>query len=119
MPRNPQVQYTLLLGTSACVAEAHVAWIRESVREHVARLPGGERGATRLDAILNDIDELVQGKGDGVVALKRGRLDGVSDTLVLPFGHVSVTGAPSDATVRMVHHEVLKRVQPPSLAANR
>lgn len=118
-PLNPHVQYTVLLGTNACFDEAQVAWIRASVREHVAKLPGGERSAASLDAILNDIDELVEGKGDGVVALKRGRLDGVTDTLVLPFGHVSVTGEPRTDTQRIVQHELLTRVQRSSSAADR
>ena len=59
----------------------------------------------------NDIDELVEGKGDGVVAVKRGRLDGVTDTQVLSFGHLAVTGAPSCDAVRCVQHLVLERVQ--------
>ncbi len=49
----------------------------ESVCESLAKVPGAGRRAERLDAILSDIDELVEGKGDGIVAVKRGRLDGV------------------------------------------
>jgi hypothetical protein len=64
-----------------------------------------------LDALLADIDELVEGKGDGVVAVKRGRLDGVTDTQVLPFGHLAVTGAATSDSVRGVQHLVLERVQ--------
>jgi hypothetical protein len=109
--RNPRVKYSILLGTGACFDEGQVAWIRKSVCEQVAKLPGGDSCAQRLSAILGDIDELVDGKGDGVVAVKRGRLDGVSDTLVMPFGHLSVTGEPQNDVLRNVQQEVLERVR--------
>ena len=80
--------------------------------EQLAKVPGADASAERLAAILNDIDELVEGKGDGIVAVKRGRLDGVSDTLVMPFGHMAVTGEPRDDDVlRQVQQEVLARVR--------
>jgi pimeloyl-ACP methyl ester carboxylesterase len=111
-PRNPRVRYTILLGTGACFEEAQVAWIRETVCEKLAKVPGADDSAERLAAILDDIDELVEGKGDGIVAVKRGRLDGVSDTLVMPFGHMSVTGEPRDDKVlQQVQQEVLARIR--------
>jgi pimeloyl-ACP methyl ester carboxylesterase len=110
-PLNPRVRYSILLGTGARIEEAQLTWIRESICEKLAKVPGGQPSAERLAEILNDIDELVVGKGDGVVAVKRGRLDGVADTLVLPFGHLAVTGEPSDEVLRQVQQAVLKRVQ--------
>ena len=110
-PRNPHVRYTILLGTGARIQEAQLAWIRESVCERLAKVPGGDRSAERIEAVLNDIDELVEGKGDGVVAVKRGRLDGVSDTLVLPFGHLAVTGSPESEVLRSVQRAVVARLQ--------
>ncbi len=110
-PLNPHVRYTILLGTGARLSESQVAWIRESVCDSLAKLPGAERSAKELEALLADIDELVEGKGDGVVAVKRGRLDGVSDTLVMPFGHLAVTGEPESDLLRDVQHVVLERMQ--------
>jgi hypothetical protein len=43
--------------------------------------------------------------------VKRGRLEGVDDTLVLPFGHLAVTGEPNSAVVRDVQKAVLQRLQ--------
>ena len=40
----------------------------------------------------------------------RGRLNGVSDTLVLPFGHLAVTGEPATDVVRQVQAAVLERL---------
>ncbi|MEX0642240.1 MAG: alpha/beta hydrolase [Pirellulales bacterium] len=110
-PRNPRVKYSILLGTGALMSEPQLAWIRQSVCDGLARLPGSDGSVEKLDAILNDIDELVDGKGDGVVAVKRGRLENVSDTLILPFGHLAVTGEPRDDVLRRVEQAVLVRVQ--------
>jgi pimeloyl-ACP methyl ester carboxylesterase len=110
-PLNPHVRYTVLLGTGARLSESQVDWIRESVCHSLAKVPGGKGSAKELDALLADIDELVEGKGDGVVAVKRGRLEGVSDTLLMPFGHLAVTGEPKNEVLRDVQHVVLERLQ--------
>jgi pimeloyl-ACP methyl ester carboxylesterase len=109
--RNPRVRYSIFLGTGGCMSDAQVTWIRESFCEKLAKVPGGDSSAERLDEILRDIDELVKGKGDGIVAVKRGRLDGVADTLIMPFGHMAVTGEPRDDTLREFQQAVLERVQ--------
>jgi hypothetical protein len=110
-PRNPRVRYSIILGTGAIMTEGQLLWIRESVRECLAKLRSVNEDADRLDTILSDIDELVEGKGDGVVAVKRGRLEGVSDTVIMPFGHVAVTGEAKDSTIKSVHQAVFDRVR--------
>lgn len=108
--RNPHIEYTVILGTGASMTEAEMDWIRESVIAKLTQVPGAKPGVERLEALLGDMDELVEGKGDGVVAVARGRLDGVSDTLILPFGHLSVTGEPASDVVRKVQQLVLERL---------
>jgi len=110
-PRNSHVRYTVLLGTGARLTEEQVDWIRHSVCESLAKVPGGAHSAESLDALLADIDELVEGKGDGIVAVKRGRLDGVDDTVIMPFGHLAVTGKVTGEVVRGVQRAVLDRLQ--------
>lgn len=109
--RNPRVRYTILLGTGAHISEPQMEWIRGSVCEQLAKLPGATQISSRLDAMLADVDELVEGKGDGIVAVKRGRLEGVSDTIVLPFGHLAVTGKGTSAPVVDVQKVILSRIQ--------
>jgi hypothetical protein len=43
--------------------------------------------------------------------VKRGRLDGVADTVIMPFGHMAVTGEPRNETLREFQEAVLQRVQ--------
>jgi pimeloyl-ACP methyl ester carboxylesterase len=110
-PRNSRVRYSILLGTGAHLDDAQLAWIRECVCDSLAKVPGADSRAERLKDILNDIDELVEGRGDGIVAVKRGRLEGVDDTLILPFGHLAVTGEPHSDVVRDVQKAVLQRLR--------
>lgn len=110
-PLNPRVRYTVLLGTGAQLSESQLDWIRDSVCRAVAKMPGGTATAEDLNKFLSDIDELVDGKGDGVVAVKRGRLNGVADTIVMPFGHLAVTGAATTDLIHNVQHAVLVRVE--------
>lgn len=109
-PRNPKVKYSVILGTGARMTDAEIEWIRDSVMQKLAKVPGAKGGVEHLETLLGDMDELVEGKGDGVVAVSRGRLDGVSDTLVLPFGHLAVTGEPETEVVKEVQAAVLKRL---------
>jgi pimeloyl-ACP methyl ester carboxylesterase len=110
-PRNPRIAYSVLLGTGARMSEAEMSWIRSSIVGRLAKVPGAEERAEQFDQLLADLDELVEGRGDGVVAVKRGRLAGVDDTLVIPFGHLSVTGDPTTTAVREVQEAVLERLR--------
>ena len=109
--RNAKVQYSILLGTSAPIAAAHrsetQSWYRY-VTSHIGR---GHASLEHVDRLLTECDELIAGAGDGVVAVKRGRLQGVHDTILLPFDHLAVTGNPTDAGVRLAHAAVLSRLR--------
>jgi hypothetical protein len=64
----------------------------------------------RLEELLVDLDELVDGLGDGAVAVERGRLDGVDDTIVRSFRHTTITSALNDDTSRNLVAEILARL---------
>jgi pimeloyl-ACP methyl ester carboxylesterase len=110
-PRNPNVQYSLFLGTGAAITDGEVQWIRSALQKTSGQCPGFRNCTEKLDALLADMEEIIDGKGDGVVAVERGRLDGVDDVVILPFGHLSCTGAPQSETIRQVQQELLSRLE--------
>jgi hypothetical protein len=69
--------------------------------------------ADEFDGMLASMDELVEGKGDGVVSLESGRLEGVDDVVVLPFNHLSCTGESNDENdaAHQVQTELLTRLR--------
>jgi len=110
-PRNPKIRYTIFLGTGASVSQDEMDWLRSTLSRTADRLPSIRGPATRLEKMLGEMDELIDGKGDGIVAVERGRLEGVDDTVILPFGHLSVTGKPESETVQELQQAVLERLR--------
>jgi pimeloyl-ACP methyl ester carboxylesterase len=110
-PRNAHVHYAILLGTAAGVSQPEMDWLRLAVRETGGHCPGLKDCSSKVDEILSDMDELVEGKGDGIVAVKRGRLKGVDDLLILPFGHLNCTDKADCDAVKQVQQEVLARLR--------
>lgn len=110
-PRNPRVRYAIFLGTAASVSEGEMNWMRTALQQTGGNCPGFRGCAGRFDNLLADMEELIDGKGDGVVALKRGRLDGVDDIVVLPFNHLACTGQADCEAVQSLQDELLLRLQ--------
>jgi pimeloyl-ACP methyl ester carboxylesterase len=108
---NEHVQYTLLLGTGGSVTQWEMDASRYAFRQCAKPLPQFlEDKALRFDKKLAELDEIIAGRGDGAVAVRRSRLDGVKDTVLLGFEHLSVTGEPTTSAIRRVHEVVLERL---------
>ena len=90
--RNANVRYSLILGNDAALSESSVARLTSLLKQAQEKSKTLRLASPRLDPILTDPAEFTDGEGDGVVAVKRGRLDGVEDTIVLPFRHNAITG---------------------------
>ena len=111
--RNPKVRYALFLGTGGPLNEQSLKRWREPPSER------GKHGLVRFvshnfvgpcaEHLLEDLDELIQGKGDGAVALARGRLEGVEDTVVLGFVHHAMMDGPAEAS-RQLRSKLLERL---------
>jgi pimeloyl-ACP methyl ester carboxylesterase len=110
-PRNSEVRYTIFLGTCATISEGEMKWMRRALQKTGDNCPGLSDCAGHVNNLLSDMEELVEGKGDGVVALKRGRLDGVDDVVILPFGHLNCTGPADCEVVEQVQAELMARLK--------
>jgi len=109
--RNGLVRYTIVLGTGAYLNGWELNALRKSVRLSTKPVPYVKSKGERLDQLLADLDEVIEGRGDGVVAVKRGRLDGVEDTVVLPFSHLNITEKAETEAVEEVHKLVFSRLK--------
>jgi len=87
LPRNPNVRYSLILGNKGPATREQLDELRRLIIATRDRNVALRALGPRLDELLEDLDELVDGVGDGAVAVERGRLEGVDDTIVLGFNH--------------------------------
>jgi pimeloyl-ACP methyl ester carboxylesterase len=110
LPRNPDVQYSLLLGNKGPATREQIDALRRQIIASQDSNPALRVLGPRLAELLEDLDELVNGLGDGAVAVERGRLEGVDDTIVLGFSHGEISLALDDADGRQLIAEVLTRL---------
>lgn len=108
--RNPRVEYHVVLGTRSVLQPAQLAALQQ-VKQALAKEGAIAVLRPRLERWLDDLDELVDGKGDGAVSVARGRLSGVEPMLV-PLDHqglVRCRGA-LGGTVAPADHPVFKAI---------
>ena len=109
-PRNPKIQYSLLLGSGGLLDDAAV----EAMRRALKRAGESNRFVKflgpRLDAALADLDEVKRGRGDGAVSIARGRLAGVEDVVVLPFNHLTMIISDATAAEKRLRREIIMRL---------
>ncbi len=110
-PRNPNVRYTILLGTEAPLSKTSLAGLRRSLKKAGTRNRYVRFLGAKLDTYLADLDEVLEGKGDGAVAVKRGRLEGVSDIEILPFDHLDFSGPCDSPGAERIRNAVLERLR--------
>lgn len=88
--RNPNVSYSILVGTGGPMDEQELDELRQTVRDYTDNYRITRFFSSKLNRALNDLDEVVAGKGDGAVSCERASLEGVSDVLEFPFSHASI-----------------------------
>jgi hypothetical protein len=86
----------LLLGNRGVMTAAEFSEWRGKILAKVKTLKKSEVYEPKVAAWLDDMDEVVHGKGDSAVTLSRGRLEGVRE-VVLPVTHTGMlNAAPGD-----------------------
>jgi pimeloyl-ACP methyl ester carboxylesterase len=110
LPRNPDVSYSLLLGNRGPATGEQLDELRRVILDSQETNAALRAFGPRLEPLLEDLDELVDGLGDGAVAVERGRLEGVDDTSVLDFSHGLITSELTDASSNRLVAEILTRL---------
>lgn len=108
LARNPNVAYSVILGDSGVVDPVLVSVTRQLLieRQHNAI---AYSALEQFESFEGQMDELLDGRGDGVVSLESGRLDGVDDLIILPMRHNDVAKA-SKPIFAAIQHEVSRRI---------
>jgi pimeloyl-ACP methyl ester carboxylesterase len=89
MQRNPRVRYHVVLGSRSVLQPDQLGLLRERVRAQLDDAALTRLLRPRLERWLEELDELVDGEGDGAVSLARGALEGV-EPLIVPLDHVGL-----------------------------
>ena len=110
-PRNPNIRYSIFLGTGGRFTQERLENLRRQLKTAQRQSDVAGLFTTKLDEILADLDEVVMGKGDGVVAVKRGRLEGVKDTVVLNFTHLVALQKENQLVGHELYESVLARLR--------
>jgi hypothetical protein len=100
------VRYSILLGTAGPLTPADLEKLRKTIKAAGEKSRWVRFFGARVHGWLEDMDEVLEAKGDGCVSLARGRLDGVDDVLILNITHLH-TGADAERLVA----EVVKRLK--------
>jgi len=88
-PRNERVTYRVVVGQRAPLQRATLDAVRAEVRRLLAHGAFGDMLLPRADRWLADLDEVVDGEGDGAVAVRSAQLAGAT-TLAVPLDHLGL-----------------------------
>lgn len=109
--RNANVRYSIVLGTKGPLtaderAEMHKRLETAGDRHRWVRFLGA-----RVLSWVDDLDEAVEGLGDGVVAASRAELAGVTDVVRLRFGHLEAVSGERQGDVGRLDEVIVDRLQ--------
>jgi hypothetical protein len=110
--RNGDVRYSLLIGTGGPLTPESLAEIRRILDSAGAENPLARLLKPRLGEPFDDLAEVLVDEGDGAVAVKRARLEGVDDTELLNFSHLTITRAFDTADGEALLEAILTRLAP-------
>ena len=106
-PRNSSIQYTIVLGTGGPLRTESMDECVSLCSDKCRWLRGMD---TKLNQKLSSVDELVAGQGDGLVSVRRGRLDGVEDVIVGRFDHAELLQTAPKGDALDVRRQILARI---------
>ena len=110
-PRNPDVQYAIILGTDGIIAPKDMRLAKTGLDRAARRCSWMKKLSNHVKAKAIKYDEIIDGKGDGLVAIESGKLAGVTDVIVGDFSHVDILSGKPSTAVKRVREQVLARLR--------
>jgi pimeloyl-ACP methyl ester carboxylesterase len=108
--RNPKVCYSLILGTTAPCTAAELSECRQQVIHVLSQKEAGRLFLPKVNGFWDDFQELECGKGDWVVTVERGQLDGVEDTVLMPITHWTFSNKVESSQQQTLFDAILARL---------
>jgi pimeloyl-ACP methyl ester carboxylesterase len=108
--RNPNVRYTIVLGTDGILGASELGLAKAGLDRAARRCRWVECVSNKVDAKAIKYDEIIDGQGDGIVSLQSGKLPGVSDVIVGRFSHGEILEGSTNREVAKVRAQVIKRL---------
>jgi pimeloyl-ACP methyl ester carboxylesterase len=105
------VRYTNIVGTGSPVSEEEVTRLRSTLQNLDQKGSVVRLIRPRIEPLLDSFDELVQGKGDGVVAAENAKMEGVEDVLTVPLSHIDMFTPTKSGKPNPVWSAILERVR--------
>lgn len=109
--RNPRVSYSLVAGTAGHVAPAHLEVVRDVLSESSSYCRWMRKCESLWGNCVDTMPEVIDGAGDGVVAVRRAQLAGVDDVLLARIGHSDVLCDQDHPEVDRVYRWIIERIQ--------
>jgi hypothetical protein len=100
----------LILGTNGPLTPAEIAEMRQRVTQSLSKNRAGRIVLPKVDSFIEDCRELECEKGDWVVAVDRGRLEGIPDTFLLPITHWTFSDRIPHPAQRQLFDAVIERL---------
>ncbi len=112
-PRRAHVRYTTIVGTGSPVNSIAATRFGNLLQKFDRRSEVFHLFRPRIEPLLGDLDEIRQGKGDGVVAVKNATIEGVDDVVRFKLSHIELVRRVSHRKVEPVYRAIHSRLLAP------
>ncbi|WP_419194697.1 lipase family alpha/beta hydrolase [Novipirellula herctigrandis] len=110
-PLRPNVRYTTIVGTASTVSAPELDVLRQTLVDLDKDGSLFRLIRPRIAPLLGGFDELVEGKGDGVVAVENAVIQGVADIVKVPSTHFEFFRRDADSRTQVVWEAILNRIE--------
>lgn len=111
LPRNKRVRYSLFIGNDGAVKKDKLELLAKKIEKWSLDSEWVKIVTTNGIKKIEDFEEVIEGKGDGVVAVKSAVLEGVKDVETFAMGHRSMWSAPEAESSKELFRSVIQRLK--------